>query len=159
TALHNYIQSLVKDLGYVSEYRMYYSIPHSWKYLGYDSIVLVGVIDLIHNQRKEIIELKSSTSSDRIEEYHKMQLASYMKMLQILNGERFRGYVIKFGGSDVASEEVSWDVAESYWNTIVQRAHECANILDEEMRKQDSDALKYAGKKDGLYSFEPSDYK
>jgi len=159
TALHNHIQSLVKDKGYIAEYRMQYTISHKWKYLGYDTIVLVGVIDLMHNDRKEIIELKSSTSSDRIEDYHKMQLASYMKMMQLLHGERYRGYVIKFGGSDIISEEVSWDMAENYWNQLLQRARECADALDEEMKKQDSDALHFAGRSTGLYSFDASNDK
>lgn len=158
TALHNHIQNLVRDQGYRAEYRLYYSIPHTWHYMGFDSIDFVGVIDLLHEERNEAIELKSSTSSDRIEEYHKTQLASYIKMLYEKTGKEYTGLVVKFGGSDVVAEEIPGDDIPKYWDTIVRRAIMVADKLDQEMEKRDiletTSNNKAAG---GLYKFDDLD--
>lgn len=156
TALHNHIQNLVKDEGYRAEYRLYHSIPHTWHYMGFDTIDFVGVIDLLHEERNEAIELKSSTSSDRIEEYHKTQLASYLKMLQEKTGKEYTGLVVKFGGSDVVAEEIPAEDVPRYWDTIVRRAIMVADKLDQEMEKRDI-LEATSGKGDsGLYKFDDS---
>ncbi len=155
TALHNHVQNLVKNQGYQSEYRLYYSIPHRWHYMGFDRIDFVGVIDLIHDDLNEIIELKSSTSSDRIEEYHKTQLASYVKMLEEKSGKRYRGIVVKFGNSEITSEEIDDDDVQKYWDLIVRRAIQVADRLDGEMEKRD---IQENGDPDnGLYKFDSSE--
>lgn len=155
TALHNHVQNLVKNEGYQSEYRLYYSIPHRWHYMGFDRIDFVGVIDLIHDDLNEIIELKSSTSSDRIEEYHKTQLASYVKMLEEKSGKRYRGIVVKFGNSEITSEEIDDDDVQKYWDLIVRRAIQVADRLDGEMEKRD---IQENGDPDnGLYKFDSSE--
>lgn len=150
TALHNYIQEMVRKHGFEAEQRLYISIPFQWDYMGFSDITLVGVIDLLHREKKEMVELKSSTSSDKIEDYHKMQLASYMKMYSEKYGERFHGTVVKFGGSDVTAEEVTWDQVDGYWSEIVKRSIYCARKLDKIMAEKDSP--EDAGN-DGLYSF------
>lgn len=158
TALHNHIQNLVKDQGYRTEYRLYYSIPHTWHYMGFDTIDFVGVIDLLHDERNEAIELKSSTSSDRIEEYHKTQLASYLKMLQEKTGREYTGLVVKFGGSDVIAEEIPGEDVPKYWDTVVRRAIMVADKLDLEMERRDILASTSGDSKDGgLYKFEDSE--
>ena len=150
TALHNYIQEMVKTYGFEAEQRLYLTIPFQWEYMGFSDITLVGVIDLLHRGRKEMVELKSSTSSDKIEDYHKMQLASYMKMYSEKYGEKFHGTVVKFGGSDVIAEEVGWDQVEGYWSEIIKRSIYCAKKLDRIMSEKDTPE---EGGKDGLYSF------
>lgn len=161
TALHNYVQSLVKDQGYTAEYRMYHSIPHRWHYMGFDRIDFAGVIDLLHDNLKEAIELKSSTSSDRIEEYHKIQLASYLKMLEEKTGKKYTGIVVKFGGSEVAAEEIPEEDVQRYWDIIVGRAIQVADRLDEEMEKRDilsiANGDKDGDSSSGLYRFDDSD--
>lgn len=160
TALHNHVQNLVREEGYKAEFRMYFSIPHRWHYMGFDRIDFAGVIDLLHEGLNEAIELKSSTSSDRIEEYHKMQLASYLKMLQEKTGKKYRGIVVKFGGSEIAAEEIPEEEVPRYWDVIVRRAIQVADRLDEEMEKRDIQELSNAGENDsqnGLYSFDDSD--
>lgn len=160
TALHNHIQNLVKEEGYISEYRMYYSIPHRWHYMGFEKIDLVGVIDLLHEQLNEVIELKSSTSSDRIEEYHKTQLASYLRMLREKTGKDFKGIVVKFGSTAISAEEIPTEEVPRYWDTLVRRAIEVADRLDEEMERRDVLAAtsggSSSGSPDGLYGFESS---
>lgn len=156
TALHNHIQNLVKEEGYVAEYRLYHSIPHTWHYMGFDRIDFVGVIDLLHEQRNEAIELKSSTSSDRIEEYHKTQLASYLKMLQEKTGKEYTGTVVKFGGSDVVAEEIPREDVPKYWDTIVRRAIMVADKLDQEMERRDILQATEGNSDNGLYRFEGS---
>ena len=150
TALHNYIQELVRKHGFEAEHRLYMTIPFQWEYMGFSDITLVGVIDLIHVGKKVMIELKSSTSSDRIEDYHRMQLASYMKMYQEKKGERFRGTVVKFGNSDIKAEDVPWDDVERYWDEIIRRSIYCARKLDHIMAEKD---VRDQSDKDGLYSF------
>ena len=162
TALHNHVQYLVKNQGYVSEYRIYYSIPHRWHYMGFESINLVGVIDLLHEAKREIIELKSSTSSDRIEDYHKIQLASYMKMLQEKTGHEYSGIVVKFGGTAIAAEEVTGGDVPDYWATVVRRAIEVADRLDQVMEERDISNLSSDkpddGGSSGLYGFDNSNH-
>lgn len=159
SALHAYVQNLVKNQGYVPEYRMYFSIPYRWQYMGFDSINLVGVIDLLHDERREILELKSSTSSDRIEDYHKIQLASYMKMMEAKTGTPYSGFVVKFGGSDLVTEEIPHSEAQKYWEILVSRAIECARKIDSAMEENDVKASMTGEKQDaasgtGLYGFE-----
>jgi hypothetical protein len=157
TALHSYVQSMVKNQGYVAEYRMYFTIPFRWHYMGYENINLVGVIDLLHNDRREILELKSSTSSDRIEDYHRLQLASYMKMMSERTGQDYSGYVVKFGGTDLVTEEIPKEEVQHYWETLVSRAMECARRIDQAMEENDvkqmTDPNNNRG--NGLYGFEP----
>lgn len=155
TALHNHVQNLVKNEGYKSEYRLYYSIPHRWHYMGFDRIDFVGVIDLLHEDLNEIIELKSSTSSDRIEEYHKTQLASYVKMLEQKTGKKYSGIVVKFGNSEITSEEIDEADVQNYWELIVRRAIQVADKLDEEMEKRD--IQENGDPENGLYKFDNSD--
>lgn len=158
TALHNHIQNLVKTEGYRAEYRLYYSIPHTWHYMGFDRIDFVGVIDLLHDERNEAIELKSSTSSDKIEEYHKTQLASYIKMLKEKTGREYTGLVVKFGGSDVVAEEIPSEDIPKYWDTVVRRAIMVADRLDQEMERRDIlEATAGDSKDSGLYKFEDSE--
>lgn len=161
TALHNYVQNLVKNEGYISEYRLYYSIPHRWHYMGFDRIDFVGVIDLLHEDLSEAIELKSSTSSDKIEEYHKIQLASYIRMLQEKTGKKYRGVVVKFGGTEIAAEEIPEDDVTRYWDIIVRRAIEVADRLDGEMEKRDILEMANGNPEDSsqgsLYKFDGSD--
>ncbi len=159
SALHSYVQNLVKNQGYVPEYRMYFSIPYRWQYMGFESINLVGVIDLLHEERQEILELKSSTSSDRIEDYHKMQLASYMKMMESKTGKQYSGYVIKFGGTDLVTEEIPLSEAQRYWEILVSRAIECAKKIDAAMEENDvKSSISREGhdatSSSGLYGFE-----
>ncbi len=159
TALHNHVQNLVKNEGYTAEYRMYYSIPHRWHYMGFDRIDFVGVIDLLHDGLNEAIELKSSTNSDKIEEYHKTQLASYLKMLEEKTGKKYRGIVVKFGGTEIATEEIPEEDVPKYWDTIVRRAIQVADRLDEEMEKRDILEITKpdADGQNGLYKFDTSD--
>lgn len=161
TALHNHVQNLVKNEGYKAEYRMYFSIPHRWHYMGFDRIDFVGVIDLLHDDLGEAIELKSSTSSDKIEEYHKTQLASYLKMLEEKTGKKYRGIVVKFGGTEIAAEEIPEEDVPKYWDVIVRRAIQVADRLDEEMEKRDILAITNPENTDnssgGLYKFDTSD--
>lgn len=160
TALHNHIQNLVREEGYTAEYRMYYSIPHRWHYMGFEKIDLAGVIDLLHEGMNEVIELKSSTSSDRIEEYHKTQLASYMKILQEKTGKQYTGIVVKFGGTTIAAEEIPQGDVPRYWDTLVRRAAEVADRLDEEMERRDvlasTQGSTGSDSASGLYGFEGS---
>lgn len=160
TALHNHIQNLVKEEGYVAEYRLYYSIPHTWHYMGFDRIDFAGVIDLLHEERNEAIELKSSTSSDRIEEYHKTQLAAYLKMIQEKTGKEYSGIVVKFGGSEIVSEEIPREDVSKYWELIVRRAIEVADRLDKEMERRDvlasSEDASNKSSSNSLYGFENS---
>lgn len=155
TALHNHVQNLVRNEGYTSEYRLYYSIPHRWHYMGFDRIDFVGVIDLLHEDLNEIIELKSSTSSDRIEDYHKTQLASYVKMLEQKTGKKYRGIVVKFGNSEITSEEINEEDVQEYWELIVRRAIQVADRLDGEMEKRD--IQENGDPENGLYKFDSSD--
>lgn len=160
TALHNHIQNLVKEEGYRAEYRLYHSIPHRWHYMGFDRIDFVGVIDLLHDEKNEAIELKSSTSSDKIEEYHKTQLASYLKMLQEKTGRQYTGIVVKFGNTGINAEEIPPGDVQGYWDTIVRRAIMVADRLDEEMEKRDVLSLTGQGEdasQNGLYHFDTSD--
>ncbi len=161
TALHNHVQNLVKNEGYKAEYRMYFSIPHRWHYMGFDRIDFVGVIDLLHDDLNEAIELKSSTSSDKIEEYHKTQLASYLKMLEEKTGKKYRGIVVKFGGTEIAAEEIPEEDVPKYWDVIVRRAIQVADRLDEEMEKRDilsiTDSENPDNSRGGLYKFDTSD--
>ncbi len=159
SALHSYVQNLVKNQGYIPEYRMYFSIPYRWQYMGFDSINLVGVIDLLHEERQEILELKSSTSSDRIEDYHKIQLASYMKMMEAKTGKQYSGFVIKFGGTDLVTEEIPMSDAQKYWEILVSRAIECARKIDAAMEDDDVKSSTLGQSNDatsgsGLYGFE-----
>ena len=158
TALHAHIQNLVKDQGYRAEYRLYHSIPHTWHYMGFDTIDFVGVIDLLHDERNEAIELKSSMNSDKIEEYHKTQLASYLKMLQEKTGREYTGLVVKFGGSDVVAEEIMRDDVPKYWDTIVRRAIMVADKLDQEMERRDVLGSTSSSNSGGLYKFEDSEH-
>lgn len=160
TALHAYVQNMVKDQGYIAEYRMYFTIPYRWQYMGFDTINLVGVIDLLHQERREILELKSSTSSDRIEDYHKIQLASYMKMMSEKTGVPYQGFVVKFGGTDLVTEEIPEQDVQKYWEILVARAIDCASKIDSAMAEADvtdmaATASDSSGKPEkGLYGFE-----
>lgn len=151
TALHNYIQEKVKKMGFEPEHRLYYSFPHQWEYMGFKDITLVGVIDLISPEKNLMVELKSSTSSDRIEEYHKIQLASYMKMYYEKHGVKYSGAVVKFGNSEIASEIVTWEEVDRYWNELIRRSIYCAKELDRKMAEQDLKS--HPEKGGGLYSF------
>ena len=130
TALHVHVQNLAKSLGYSPEYRCYYTIPFNWERLKFREIILAGSIDLIHWERREIIELKSSQYSDKIEHYHKIQLAAYVNMMKFKTGNEFTGLVVKFGGKDLVLEELKSNESSELWDEILDRARSCAKELD-----------------------------
>ena len=158
TALHVHVQNLAKSLGYLPEYRCYYSIPFEWNRLKFREIILAGSIDLIHWERREIIELKSSQYSDKIEQYHKIQLAAYVNMMKFKTGNEFTGLVVKFGGKDLILEELKSNESSELWGEILNRARSCARELDVMVDEttsvpQDEDRSKTDSKND-LYFYD-----
>ena len=158
TALHVHVQNLAKSLGYSPEYRCYYSIPFEWNRLKFREIILAGSIDLIHWERREIIELKSSQYSDKIEQYHKIQLAAYVNMMKFKTGNEFTGLVVKFGGKDLILEELKSNESSELWGEILNRARLCASELDNLVDEtasvpQDEDRSKTDSKND-LYFYD-----
>jgi len=138
TAVHVYIQEIARKLGYTAEYRCYHRIPFHWHFVKFTDILLAGSIDLVNWEKKEIIELKSSDLSDRIENSHKMQLASYVKMMELKTGEHFSGIIVKFGGEDITALELDHAEVDNLWLEILKRAKICAEDLDARMETQNS---------------------
>ena len=83
------------DPGWNADQTVEIHLPFEWKRNNFNGIILLGHIDLVHHEKRNIIELKSSVYSSKISERALMQASAYWAGTLHATGKDYKTKVIK----------------------------------------------------------------
>ena len=130
-AIHELLQRYYskKYLRLSVEFPLNYYFPFNWQHYTLDGITVIGHVDVINWDKREIYEFKTSTfiqKSYAREEYN-LQALTYKNILERRFNREFRVFIIWV--SPFLQVKELFDGKESF-ETIKERAYECARRLD-----------------------------